>query len=705
MIAVTFSALLVALSSSLPPAPVQGAPDPAFKDLVLAFAAKNDHSGVAKLMKSKKDDSVAWIVVTCESLAQKPNDADEKFAEALKAGWKEGIGGEFAEREYKAMKELGNNKRDRNGLMERLDAVLTDLEKNKEHPEDLVFQNAVDELDVVGPGLDETGDLYRSSQAYFVQAQCYENEVRGASVDLHKAWVAYGHVLETRDKLDLKDSVYEQATKRKAALLAKGADKKKDPNAEPPAGGGGEGGGAPPAGGANAGANPPPKEGANPGAAPAAGASPGAAGAPIVAAATFDALPAVDAFLRPNYSADEIFVLWNASMALKGKGSSTTFVRFTTGPPLIRVGKTDLRFDTNGDGQGDEKVPTPGTPVLVKVNIGKGTDARPWACLAQIGSDKDDFQGVQVNNNPSDESLFLFAISAASITANVGGVPIRIIDDDADSVYGNPPLSYPEYGCVNGENQPEFDSIVIGASKRARPWSELQQIGDKWYKLEPTTNAKEVHATPADVQTGTLKLEFTGPVQPAWIVVQGVDAALKNTRFDLVEGGAKGVAVPAGKYSFFYGEVRKGKRKQTQKVLILPGKSMPTWQVEPGKTAVVQLGGPFGFDWRHSVDGDKVKVEGASVCVVGAKGERYERAWGCVPRPEVSWRKKGTKTGSKGELMKVILDQDTMIKQKPDASWFPLDLEVPLKGEKNAIEVQLLEKKHDLFGKIESEWK
>ncbi len=693
MIAVPLSVLLLALSS----VDSQGAPDPAFKDLVQGFAAKNDHTAVAKLMKSKKDESVAWIVVTCEALANKASDENEKFADVLKAGWKEGIGGEFAEREYKNLKELGKNLNDRNGLVDRLETVLADLEKNKDHPENLVFQNAVDELDVVAPGLDETGDAYRSSQAYFVQAQCYENEIRGPAVDLHRAWLAYSHVLETRDKLDLKDSVYEQATKRKAALLAKGADKKKDPNAEPPPGG--EPGASPPAGaapGAAAGANP----GANP------GASPSAPGAVITAPATFEALPAVDAYVRPNYAADEIFCLWNASVSLKGKGSSTTFGRFNTGPKLIRVGKMDLRFDTKGDGQGDEKVPTPGTPVLVKVNIGKGSDARPWACFAQVGTDKDEYQGVQINNNPNDELFVLFAISAASITANVGNVPIRIIDEDGDSIYGNRPLTYADQGLVAGDVQPDVDSIVIGSSKRARPWSEIQQIGDKWYKLEPAQDAKDVKATPADVQTGTLKLEFQGPVQPTWLIVQGTGNDLSNTRFDLVEGGAKGVQVPVGKYSLFYGEMRKGKRKQTQKCVILPGKNSPTWQVEPGKTAVVQLGGPFGFDWRHSIEGDKVKVEGMSVCIVGAKGERYERAWGCVPRPEVAWRKKGTKTASKAELMKVVLDQDTMIKLKPDASWFPLDLEMPLKGaEKTGIEVQLIEKRHELFGKIESEWK
>jgi hypothetical protein len=697
MIAATHC-LLALLSSLVPPGSTENPPDPAFKDQVVALAAKNDHAGIAKLVKQKKEDAIAWIVATCEKIANEPSDDAEKLAEALKAGWKEAALGEFAEREYKYFKEIGPNRRARNDLKDRLDAVEADLAKNLEHKDGLVFQNAVDELDVVAPGLEQEGDWYRASQAWIAQAQSYDEEMRGETAEPHKAWLAYGHALEARDKIDLKDPVYEEIAKRKAVLLSKGADKKPDPGAERPAGG------APP----TPAPPPPPAPGAPPGApaASGAGAAPASTSGPITAAATFDAIPAVDTYLRPNYAADEIFLLWNGSVELRAKGSTSSFQRFTTGPPLIRAGKSDVRLDTNGDGQGDEKVPIPGTPVLVKVNIGKGETARPWACLAQVGGDKDSYQGVELNNLPTEELLVLFAVSAASITANVGGVPIRIIDDDADSIYGNVPLYYANAGLGAGEIQIEMDSIVIGASKRARPWSEIQQIGDKWWKLEVDANAKEVKATPADVQTGTLKLDFQGPTPPTWIVVQGTDTANKNVRFDLVEGGSKGVVVPVGRYALIYGEIRKGKRKQVQKVVILPGKSSPTWQVEAGKTATVSLGAPFGFDFKYASEGEKLKVEGMSVVVVGKSGERYERAWACVPRPEVFWRKKGNKTAAnKGEKMAVILDPDTLAKLKVAAAWFPLDIEVPLKGEKSPVEVQLVEKKHELFGKIESEWK
>jgi hypothetical protein len=39
------------------------------------------------------------------------------------------------------------------------------------------------------------------------------------------------------------------------------------------------------------------------------------------------------------------------------------------------------------------------------------------------------------------------------------------------------------------------------------------------------------------------------------------------------------------------------------------------------------------------------------------------------------------------------------------ATWFPMKLEIELKGVEGPIEVQLVDKKHDIFGKVESTWK
>ncbi len=39
-----------------------------------------------------------------------------------------------------------------------------------------------------------------------------------------------------------------------------------------------------------------------------------------------------------------------------------------------------------------------------------------------------------------------------------------------------------------------------------------------------------------------------------------------------------------------------------------------------------------------------------------------------------------------------------------NVTWFPKDLAIDVKGVEGAVEVQLTEKKHSMFGKITSEW-
>lgn len=674
---------LLGAGPSVSVTPAEGTADPALKQQFLKLAEAKDTEGLGKLAKSRLDDTVAWIVKTCEEFATRPSDETESFSKVLRDAWKAGVGTGFAEKEYDALKNLGANRRDRNDLRERLEASLQEFDRNSEHKDSLAFQNVVDEMDVVAPGLDQVGDLYRCSQAWILQARSCDESMRGEGADLHKACFAYIKALEARDKLELKDSVYEEIAKRKAYLVSKGYDKKKEAPAEP-AGAGGPGGkgGAPGAGGAASSAE--------------------AAGATITAAASFEAIPALDAYLRPNFMDDEINLLW-AGLPIKAKGSSATFTRMQGSPAVIRVGPSDVRLDTNGDGQGDEKLQLTGNPLLVKITVGKGEQARPWAFLAQIGNEKDSYQRISINNQPNDQQYTIYTLAAASITGNIGGTPVRVIDEDLDGVYGNRPQIWAEIGLSKDMYQPEMDSIVIGSSKRARPWSEVQEIGGKWYRLAPSPLGKELQATPLTIDTGVLKLDFKGPA-PTWVVVQQQGNENQGCFFDLVEGGSKGVNVPIGSYKLFYGEIRKGKKSQIQKTLILPPKGMPSVDVVKGQTTTMTLGAPFGFDFVVTTEGEKAKVEGGSVVIVGSQGERYERPWDCVPRPEVLWRKKGAKSSTVAGKMGQLIDSAAFSKGY-DVAWFPVDFEFSLKNEKGPIEVQLLEKKHDIFGKIESAWK
>ena len=114
---------------------------------------------------------------------------------------------------------------------------------------------------------------------------------------------------------------------------------------------------------------------------------------------------------------------------------------------------------------------------------------------------------------------------------------------------------------------------------------------------------------------------------------------------------------------------------------------------------------PFTYDFAFETVDDGVRVNGQTVVVVGAAGERYERAWNCRPAPDVSWREVGARRGNKAERMKLINDQFVMLDIENSYSkvWFPLDCEFTVKAED--VEVQLAEKKNALFGRLESDWK
>jgi hypothetical protein len=180
--------------------------------------------------------------------------------------------------------------------------------------------------------------------------------------------------------------------------------------------------------------------------------------------------------------------------------------------------------------------------------------------------------------------------------------------------------------------------------------------------------------------------------------------SFKDSYFDIAEGGAKGVQVPVGRYTLAFGIIHKGKKKQMQKCVIVPPKSAPNYDVTKGGTTVVALGAPFGFDFQARNDDGKLTITGQTVAVTGSGGERYERPWQCVAKPEVVWRKKGSKKAEKAVKMAPVMSTDTIEKLGFESTWFPLDLEVDVKGQ-GEVEVQLFEKKHDLFGKIESDWK
>jgi hypothetical protein len=685
--------LSMALPAAFTRAAVFEATDKAFKEGFGKLSGKKAEQ--EKLVKAESAQAAAWIYKLSEELLIRPSPDDQKLLDELAAAFTESQKSAFPSKVQAYLSGLTDaQKKIRVDLRKRYDQTLRDFDGNLERKEGFIFMQIAEELEILGSSFDQEGDLYLASECYDLLGQCFDEALRGTSADLKLALGHYEKAIELHEAIELKDTRLDELKQRKTTIVERGADK-----AEAPAGGGSDaskGSGSTPAPGAD---EVPPAAGA-----------PRDAGPTVTVALTFEALNSPDQFPRPSYTADEIFSAWN-SLSFGKKGSSgVQFALIPDSPLMQRIGADDVRVDVDGDGKADgaadQKLAITGNFTPFKLQLGKAPTQRPWAFFGITGTNKERYQEIgEMNMQPTDEFYNLYIASAASMVGTLDGTPIRLIDDTTDGQYGSVPQTFGYPGISKGRFQPDFDSIVIGGAKRARPFSEYQEVGGKWYKFEMASTGPNIKASPVTLDTGILKLDYKGPVQPTWLIVVGADD-LKNSYFDLVEGGAKGVNVPVGRYTLSMGIITKGKKREIQKCVILPPASgAENYDVAKGKTTLVTLGAPYGFDFKSNYGDGKLEVEGASVVITGSKGERYERHWRTIPRPEVSYRKKGAKKALKSERMAYFADANELGIKGWDAAWFPLDFTMDAKDGGDAVEVQLIEKKHDFFGKIESAWK
>ena len=628
-----------------------------------AISAKEE---MVRIVKRQTSYAVWWIMEVAEGIASAPTDRLVELMADLTLAWRGAIKTDFPDIMYVYFSELsmdGSKKRERDKAKRKYDDIWERFRDNEATKKDKpTFLVIAQQAEVQAKTLDLLGDRYHASDAWNLTAQCYDDRLQGDDANFFKACGAYAKALEARAAIELKDRAHSEIRQRHDYLVAQGY-----------------------------GMLPEEREAAQPKAAE-------ATGAVLAVPLTFTKFAAPMAFERPLYEADELYPIWK-TVNLKGKGSVTEVSNVEGSPKIIRVGSSDVQVDQDGDGAGDIKIPLKGKAEAVTVKLGADESLRDWSFFAITGTEKDNYQGLQVNLAPVDDYMTIYILAAGAMTGLVGESQIMITDDNLDGIYGSAPMSWGFIGLTEGYNQPTMDSLKVDGEKRARPWSEYSQIGDKWYKLTTVNGGTGLEVSEALVKTGSLKLSFKGP-KPNWVVLKG-SASLENSYFDISKGGSKGVEVPAGNYSLYFGEVRKGKKQQTMKALILPGAKTPTWNVSEGETTTVKLGGPFDLDFDIDVEDESIQVMGRTVVVTGVGHERYERPWNCVSKAEAAYRKAGAKRGSKGEKMSLL----SVIDKEWEDAWFPLSTTIEKKAVETDVEVQIVIKKHKLFGKIESSWR
>jgi len=684
--------LLLSASAAAAPAPVP-APAPqqeierAFRDKFEKAMTIRDRNEMKSLVNANVEPATTWVVETAELLATAPSEAVYARMAALREAWKAAIGTDFCDKMERYFSFLdGPSKRERVRLKRDYVRASQAYVANLQERDVPTFTGLAVQFTSLAGAFVQISDYYFASQCYGFAGAALDEENLGKKAELKQACENYRLCLEYREKVGLEDKIYAINKSRHQTLVALGFGN------EPVEGGGG--------GEEEAGEVAETGEAAGP---PAAGKEPEppAPTGPIMMEMAFEVVEDLTAFERPSFFADEIYQIWNG-VYLSAKGSNFQFPRLEQALTVYRESAAEVKIDTDRDGTGDTEMPLRGRIEPVVFEIGEGAARRKWAVLVATGLEQDDYQGFQANLGPTDQVLNIYYAPAASMVGDMAGTPIRVLDDNADGVYGSPATTWQHIGLTKGRSMPEMDSMVIGEGKRAQPWSEYVQVGASWYRLEPSNGGTSLAATPVKPKTGKLLLKFKGPVKPAYVIVRGSND-YQNSYFDISSG--KPVDVPLGRYELFFGIVTKGKKRQIMKTVILPGETTKSLDVLDDKVVELELGAPFRFDFAYDVAGDQITVHGNTVVVVGAGGERYERNWKGRPEVEVSYRRAGSGRGSKPESMALILEQNQADELGWDKSWFPLDLVLTKKPAEKEIEVQLSEKANKLFGKIESEWK
>ncbi len=644
----------------------------AFMDRYRRALDARAESEIENLVRRNQGTATVLIIELCEANGREPSERLENEIEGLRKAWKIAFNSSFANEMYEYLSLMrqqvrafrSEKKQDFIKIQRELQAGTA--EKNWER-----VDVACEQFAALAEAFSQAGDHYYVSECWWRIAQAYDEGVRGNKANLEKAGEGFANCVEARDRIDLKDRFYSAAKLRADQLL--GSKEREAERSE--------------------------KAAAEGFTRKKAGAS---LGPEVGYDLTFSILEDIENPLRPGFELLELPIIWR-QLSFKRPGSATDFYTFgDKGPQMIRT-SGGVAMDADRDGKGEVEITLTGNIEATEVTLGEGDSLRKWGFLSIVLTDSEVYQGIGLPMQPSDAFMSLFVGPAGSMVGEVDGTSIQVIDENMDGVYGSTPVGWGNPGLTPQSVQPIFDTIVVGGAKRAVPWSEYIELGSQWYQLLSDQNGTRVVASKAQLETGTLKLSAKG-IKPLYFVVRGT-GTFQYSYFDVMTGGSRGIDVPAGSYELLIGEVRKGKRKQVQKAMILSGKGTDTWTVNPGETTTIEIGAPFDVDFDVTDGGGVVKVTGGTIAIVGSAKERYERLWNCTLEPEAFVRKAGTKKGGRGVKMDTVRDYESIQNEGLQIAWFPLDIELKKRTDDEEVEVQLIEKKNKLFGKLESSWR
>lgn len=371
-------------------------------------------------------------------------------------------------------------------------------------------------------------------------------------------------------------------------------------------------------------------------------------------------------------------------------------------PPvrLIRVGK--LKFTLEA-GAGETKPfrisPKPEQFVVTRMHA-DGIE-RPFTMEICGGTADDNYQGIIMNLEPTDEggAMFYRSILIQKSKTNFG--EFTLYDTNSDGQFG-----YPEMKLIWAEGlmtdifiyRP--DAMTLGKSKASWPFSRyMPDSKGRWFEIKlPSIDAPgTVEVTQVNPNLGRIQYSVTGvkKLRPASILLVSKSSHTEGLVVDLAAMKGKEHLIPIGRYQFLQARFV---GKDGAEVLVQPNKTLPHFidiveDVE--QIASLELGGPFTLEASVIVDRREITIEGLTLHLKGANGETWFRVIG-EPLYEVI---ASVKRSVEKELE---LRQPT--RDEASSQWqhlfYPMDAVFELRKEEAKPQITLSLKKHPWFGKI-----
>ena len=372
---------------------------------------------------------------------------------------------------------------------------------------------------------------------------------------------------------------------------------------------------------------------------------------------------------------------------------------------VTRDGMETFLIDANGDGEPEARFAASSTPSRIEIDGGDGGE--PYAFMVSSLSQRESLFDIETNYAPTVEGARLRFFPAYWYEAKVLGEKWKVFDSDMDGGLGQ---SYVWGDDLYTALEPDgdawwtTDSVQIGRSKTAIPWSTVLPIGEDFYRAWINLAKGEIKVRKMNITTGEVLLDIDTKVMPQSIVVRAVDELLKDAFFELIpQRKGRPVTLPVGKYQLASGRISQGKKTSMDQVRIYMGETKP-FEVREGETTTVQLGAPYKLTFKTESHADGAMVDGRSLRIFGRSGEEYAMLFDIPLQPTLEVQDAaGRKVGKPRSMRKAaVSDWETDV--VGNILWFPLDelVEVP-RGE--TYKMRLTQKVHNLLGgPLASDW-